>query len=198
MTLTANPSQERILVAAERLFFRYGYLKVTTEEIAREAAMSKKTLYEHFPAKSAIVTALAMRAGRSILARYKDVSFDAPDTFESSLSQLLNVIVTTNGRFSGPLLQDLSTAEPALYRRIAGWRRRFLSDLLLDVLTNGQRLGCVRQSLDVHVAVIVLQSALDTMLHPDGARSSTRPIPPVPVVLSILLHGVSLHSTSIG
>ena len=41
-------SQDRILHAARRLFFEHGYVQVSTDVLAREAAVSKATIYRHF------------------------------------------------------------------------------------------------------------------------------------------------------
>ena len=41
-------SQDRILHAARRLFFEHGFGQVSTDVLAREAAVSKATIYRHF------------------------------------------------------------------------------------------------------------------------------------------------------
>lgn len=41
-------SQDRILHAARRLFFEHGFRQVSTDVLAREAAVSKATIYRHF------------------------------------------------------------------------------------------------------------------------------------------------------
>lgn len=46
--MSKQTPQERILSAARRLFFEHGFEKVSTELLAREAAVSKATIYRHF------------------------------------------------------------------------------------------------------------------------------------------------------
>ncbi|WP_090158536.1 TetR/AcrR family transcriptional regulator [Loktanella sp. DSM 29012] len=46
--MTQNPSQTRILAAARSLFFKHGFEKVSTDMLAREAAVSKATIYRYF------------------------------------------------------------------------------------------------------------------------------------------------------
>ena len=43
--------KEQIIVAARNLFTKYGYKKVSMDEIAREANVSKKTVYAYFKDK---------------------------------------------------------------------------------------------------------------------------------------------------
>ncbi|MFT8870858.1 MAG: TetR/AcrR family transcriptional regulator [Sporolactobacillus sp.] len=47
--------KERILDVAAQLMAKYGLRKFTVDEIARELKISKKTIYQHFDSKEAIV-----------------------------------------------------------------------------------------------------------------------------------------------
>ena len=46
--MSKQPSYDRILHAARRLFFEHGFEKVSTDLLAREAAVSKASIYRHF------------------------------------------------------------------------------------------------------------------------------------------------------
>jgi AcrR family transcriptional regulator len=46
--MSKQTPQERIITAARLLFFEHGFEKVSTELLAREAAVSKATIYRHF------------------------------------------------------------------------------------------------------------------------------------------------------
>ena len=46
--------REAILEAATRVFFESGYADASMDEIAREAGVSKQTVYSHFGAKEAL------------------------------------------------------------------------------------------------------------------------------------------------
>ena len=48
-------ARKRILEAATRLFYRDGINATGVERLASEAAVSKRTLYQHFPSKAAVV-----------------------------------------------------------------------------------------------------------------------------------------------
>lgn len=47
--------KENIIITAENLFIRYGFKRVTMDDIAREMAISKKTIYQFFKDKNEIV-----------------------------------------------------------------------------------------------------------------------------------------------
>jgi AcrR family transcriptional regulator len=55
MPRSARQTRERILDAAYKLFRRRGYSRVTMDDIAAEAALTKRTLYHHFESKDQLL-----------------------------------------------------------------------------------------------------------------------------------------------
>src|SRR5580658_5940932 len=53
--------QERILETADRLFYGQGIRAVGVDTIAAEIGISKRTLYNHFPSKEALIVAYLLR-----------------------------------------------------------------------------------------------------------------------------------------
>ncbi len=56
-----DPIQEKILNAAEKRMIKFGYRKVTMDEIASDLHMSKNTIYKLFAGKEEIAKALVKR-----------------------------------------------------------------------------------------------------------------------------------------
>ena len=72
MSSVNRPVQERILSAADRLFYGQGIRAVGVDAIAEEAGVSKRTLYSYYPSKDDLVAAY-------LTARFKHVPpSDAP------------------------------------------------------------------------------------------------------------------------
>ena len=63
--MTASPEKqnmnERILETADRLFYLRGIRAVGVDTIAAEIGISKRTLYNHFPSKDALIAAYLQR-----------------------------------------------------------------------------------------------------------------------------------------
>lgn len=65
----AVPMKDRILEAADALFYGHGIQAVGVDAVAAGAGISKRTLYKHYPSKDALVAAyLARRTGMAIAA----------------------------------------------------------------------------------------------------------------------------------
>ena len=60
-TVHKQPMKERILDTAERLFYSAGIRATGDDTIAAEVGISKRTLYNHFPSKDALIAAYLKR-----------------------------------------------------------------------------------------------------------------------------------------
>jgi AcrR family transcriptional regulator len=58
------PMAERILATADRLFYQRGVRAVGVDTVAAEAGISKRSLYDYFPSKDALVAAYLERRCR--------------------------------------------------------------------------------------------------------------------------------------
>src|SRR5947209_12312960 len=67
--------EERILDTADRLFYGQGIRAVGVDTIAAEIGISKRTLYNHFPSKDALI--LAYLDGRFTTPAISDAPPDA-------------------------------------------------------------------------------------------------------------------------
>src|ERR1700746_2589702 len=88
--LPAKPSmKDRILETADRLFYLQGIRAVGVDTIAAEIGISKRTLYNHFPSKDALIAAYLGR--RFVQAR---------PSSKSPLEQILGYFDSLERRFS--------------------------------------------------------------------------------------------------
>ena len=65
----AEATRERILAAAQELFFAHWYDDVTIALVAREAGVSGQTLLNHFGGKEQLFAAVTERAGSQLVGR---------------------------------------------------------------------------------------------------------------------------------
>src|ERR1700761_2446858 len=89
-TLPTKPSmKDRILETADRLFYLQGIRAIGVDTIAAEIGISKRTLYNHFPSKDALIKAYLDR--RFVQARPSD---------KSPVEQILATFDSLERRFS--------------------------------------------------------------------------------------------------
>jgi AcrR family transcriptional regulator len=125
---------ERILQTADRLFYLQGIRAVGVDTIAAEIGISKRTLYNHFPSKDALISAYLQR--RFVQPRPSD---------KSPVEQILRTFDSLERRFAArdfrgcPFVNAVAEmgAEDRAVRKIAvafkESRRVWFRDLLLEL-----------------------------------------------------------------
>jgi AcrR family transcriptional regulator len=73
---------ERILETADRLFYQQGIRAVGVDTIAAEIGISKRTLYNHFPSKDALISAYLERRFKPVPASDKPPAEQILGTFD--------------------------------------------------------------------------------------------------------------------
>jgi AcrR family transcriptional regulator len=85
MRRSAQHTRERVLDAAYKLFRRHGFRRVTMDEIAAAATLTKRTLYHHFKSKDQLLA--------DVLEGQHELALQAFRTFGDSLSGSPEAIV---------------------------------------------------------------------------------------------------------
>lgn len=81
--------RQRLLATAGRLFYREGIHAVSLDRVCAEAGVSKRSLYQYFANKDALVTAMLASLGEPLLAAY--LPPDDPDDARPPRERILAV-----------------------------------------------------------------------------------------------------------
>lgn len=140
--------RDRLLDAAEKVVARDGVGRLTLDAVAHEAGVSKGGLLYHFPAKSALITAIVERLANRCESRqaeavsadpqpvgaftraYLTVRTHPPDPQRESIHTAVLAAIGTDPEYLDPLR-----------KRIAEWQERLESDGIDRVLASIVRLA---------------------------------------------------------
>ena len=84
--------EEQIIEVARELFHKFGFKKVSMDEIAREAGVTKKTIYRYFDSKEALLKYFIqeeIQNMKSIVEKVESKNMDFFDTVNESICKLL-------------------------------------------------------------------------------------------------------------
>jgi len=90
--------QQALLRAAAAVFGRLGYHDTTTNAIAAEAGVSPATLYQFFPNKEAIASALASMYAREMAEAERTIDSENVLSFTEAIGELIDVCMSFNRR----------------------------------------------------------------------------------------------------
>jgi AcrR family transcriptional regulator len=105
----SHPTSEAILAAAQRIVGRRGPEKLTIAAVAREAGVSRPTLYRWYPTKELLLGAIAASATEQFDAGLQALADARPDPADR-LDAALRYLVTYLEESTGP---DAIRADPA-------------------------------------------------------------------------------------
>lgn len=172
MARPAAPTRKRILEAAYRLFRRHGYSRVTMDEIAAAARLTKRTLYHHFESKDRLLA--------DVLADQHELAIRAFRTFGDKLSGSAEEIVAEifrdlavwadRPRWAGSgftrLVIELADLPGHPARKIARRHKSELEDCLADLLAQSG----VERSKELARAVWLLSEGAISLILVHGDR----------------------------
>jgi AcrR family transcriptional regulator len=156
--------RERILDSTDRLLARYGYTKLTMDDLAREAGIGKGTIYLHFPAKEEVVLSHIDRIVEAVKHELRAIAAaDEPHAMRIRRMLCARVLVRFDSvqGYTESLDDLLAAIRPSLLQR----RRRHFEDeavLLAGVLADGTRTGALHapESLETGRALVLATNGL--------------------------------------
>jgi AcrR family transcriptional regulator len=144
----SKPAREDLILdAADRLLARYGYRKMTIDELAREAGIGKGTVYLHFRSKEEVVLSHIGRVVDRVIAQLRVIAgSDALPAAKVREMLMARVMLRFDSvqhytESISEVLRDLRA--PLLQRRQGYFEEE--AKVLSGVLREGQRAGAFRR-----------------------------------------------------
>ena len=189
--------RQRIVTQARKHFLAHGFRRVTMDDLARELAMSKKTIYSHFSGKRKLVEAVIsdkMRSADEDLAR---ITTSTAVDFQGELRELLACMRRQVEELKPPFLRDLARETPDLFGMVQTLRRDLLQRHFGKLLRDGRKAGMIRKDLEPGLMIEILIGTTDALINPEklsqlGITAKTC----LSAILTIFLEGVIREQSS--
>ncbi|NOZ75839.1 MAG: TetR/AcrR family transcriptional regulator [FCB group bacterium] len=165
MTDDLNNKRELILRTALEEINTFGIRGFTVDRLAQNLSISKKTIYEIFPAKDILIGA----AFRQIQLRIQHEFHLILETGDSPVIQfvrMLDVARSIIGEFNVQVIGDLKRRYPEVWKQIEKFRHE-LTQIFHDLLIQGRDQGLIRESIDVNIASILHINIINQLFHPE-------------------------------
>ena len=173
-----------ILERAGERFFKYGFSRVTTDELAAELGISKKTLYKHFPSKEELLRSVIHREMDGIAVRLEQLGSDPQQDFPETLKSLMNLAAAQLAKVSGPFMRDLHRYAPELWREIDRFRQEMLYDRLGTLILEGQERGFFRPDIDGRLILLIHVQTIQSVINPETLE--TLPLRPMAIFETLI------------
>ncbi len=190
-SLDLDPVAQRILSIARRQFMAHGFKNVTMDDLASDMGMSKKTLYAHFPSKSALVKSILTQKLDEAEMELGSVVAEKSSDFIGALHQLTAQLQRHTGEAQPVFVRDLSREEPALAEYLVARRRKIVEKTFVKLLACGREAGQVRDDIPINFLIEVLLAVLETIAVPKHLANHDLSLTEcLKQILSVFLNGV--------
>jgi len=155
--------KNRIVAVARENFAEFGYKSVSTENIAKSAGISKKTLYEIFPAKADLMNFVVDTSQQYIAEKIKDVVVGLKDNPEKDfiveLERMINYELFAWKIFTKKFCYDIKTYFPAKWDEIIKFRSEQFEKHFFLLFSIGVQKGIINPDINSEfVYLMFLQS----------------------------------------
>jgi AcrR family transcriptional regulator len=142
-TLVTADVYDAILDAGERLLARYGYKKMTMDDLAREAGIGKGTTYLHFPSKAEVVLSTIDRIVERLLDQLRAIAQSHASPAEKVRQMLVTRVLFRFDSVKG-YSQGLDDVLRALRPAYLARRQRYFdneAEVIAEVLRDNRASG---------------------------------------------------------
>jgi len=189
-------TRELVITEARRMFFLYGFRRITMDEIASNLRMSKKTLYAIFAAKDELVRAVVVSIAEPRLTQIERLTRETK-TVADFLGGTIEVFRTLSCDISEPMMTDMRMS-PELWKDVEARRLVALSHIE-DVIKRGKRTGEVRQDLNVDLFLRIFMQIISSIGNPATLLDlNMKPSELAEQIFVLLFHGIVPAQPSTG
>src|SRR5437764_8646735 len=161
-----DSSRQRIVEAARAHFFSHGFRSVTMDDLAEELAISKKTLYAHFPSKIALLEAVLADKFAGVEAKLEEIKRAYPHDFPAALHELLASTQRELDEIKPPFVRDMRQKAPQVFKIVERRRAELIQRFFGKLFAEGQRAGMVRKDIPARLMIEILLTMLQGIMNP--------------------------------
>ena len=164
MSIEYNPKREQILKTGKDLFWKFGYKRVTIEEICKEAGVSKMTYYKFFTNKLSLVKTLMDEVLQDGLIKYRKL-MDSDLPYPEKVLGMIELKKEQTHTMSNEFYKDyMQSGDPELMANLEKLAQENLQ-IFKDDFYKAQENGDIRKDLKVEFVMAILNLLVDWIQH---------------------------------
>jgi AcrR family transcriptional regulator len=188
---TPPADAQRIVQSARTHFFSHGFRGVTMDDLADELAISKKTLYAHFPSKIALLEAVLADKFAGLSTRLEQITREHPHDFSAALHELLASTQRELDEIKPPFVRDMQQKTPQLFKIVERRRAELIELFFGKLFAEGQLAGMVRKDIPTKLMIEILLASVQAIVNPLKIEElGLTPKSAFSTVLKVVLDGV--------
>ena len=140
------------------LMMRIGPQSVTMDMVARECGISKRTLYETFPNKRALLSSVIKHSHEIYNEQFKEI-FDTADNSFEALMKAYHLVRSIIRQTSPVFMTDLQRLYPEIFNEYR-WHEKQHVKALAGVIRRAQDEGLVLPGINCYIASLLFNTTM--------------------------------------
>jgi len=182
--------KERIQQKAEELFKRYGIRSVTMDDIAGQLGISKKTIYQFYSDKDALVKDIfkgITDENKKKCTEFRSIAENAIHEQLLSSDAAQEIFINMNSS----VLFDLNRFHPAVFAEFEKFKKQFLFNTIKENIQRGIKEGLFRRDIDINIITWLRLEMISGIFHNEEViTGKTKPHRFEDEMKDFFLHGI--------
>ncbi|MCP4311919.1 MAG: TetR/AcrR family transcriptional regulator [Bacteroidetes bacterium] len=192
MSTSSNPKRLQILATGKELFWKFGFKRVTIEEISKEAGVSKMTFYKFFPNKIELAKIILDEVFEDSLNKIHKLH-DEHESPDKTLKKIIQLKAEGSKNVSEEFIKDLyANPEGELKEYIEGKSQMMFAEMI-QVYKKGKEDGWVRKDLNIPFFILYIQKSLDMLSSDEMLHFFDTSQEMIMEITNLFVYGISPH-----
>ena len=148
MKTTSNPRRKQIIATGKELFWKFGFKKVSVEEICRSAGVSKMTFYKFFPNKLELARTILDEIFDESIQRVRRIS-DEHESTAKTLRKIMQMKSEGSRDISEEFIKDLYASPDTGLRTFMEEKTNSMFAEITRIYEKGKEDGWIRKDLNI-------------------------------------------------
>lgn len=158
-------TKERILTAAQELFFKYGIRSISMDDIAKHLSISKKTIYAFFKNKDEVVHELMRLKLKEDEKGFRLLEKESSNVIEEVFN-LMSYLSKVIGQINPSMFYDLQKHHAQTWRLFTEFKEACVLKMVEDTLERGVKQKLIRPDIDIKILSRMRMEQLEMGFNP--------------------------------
>lgn len=188
--ITNNKKYLCLLNTSRELFWKYGFRRVTIDEICREAKVSKMTFYSYFSNKLDLARVVLDRVFEESMFSFRQILKENASPSEK-MKKILQLKLDGSKDISNDFLSDFyNNPELGLTEYIEAKTKEVLEDTI-EAFRDGQKEGWLRKDMNVDFIFYVMMKSTPLVSDPELLKMFNSPQELIMELSNFFIYGMS-------
>ena len=187
-----NPKQEQIFSKGKELFWKYGFKRVTIEEICREAKVSKMTFYKYFSNKSKLAMVILDRVFDESILKIRKLGETHEDAGRT-LEKIMRLKFEGSKGIGEEFVKDLYAYPEAELKVYMETKTQEVFTEVIHLYERGKKDGWVRKDLNIPFMIQFTKSSMDLVTKHDFMPHFNNYQDMILEITRLFIYGIAPH-----